>query len=219
MENAADALKLAFGVAIFVVAMAILFSTVSLAQRVATTLVTEVDEQTYIVYDEADIANDLIATDSNGVKCREVTLKDIIPTIYRYSSESYGVTIIDKSKNRLNQIVARFDTATETLCNTWRSDNAGMEPTVGSNGEMTYGEKQGQIKHLNNYVLAPVGAYLLNETNSNDLKALFQRLYKYTGNSAYEFYCPWLVGNNSNEKEKFVAQRINSDLSRKNNKI
>jgi len=95
MENAADALKLAFGVLIFVIALALLFSTVSLAQRVATTLVTEVDEQSYIVYDEADIANDLIATDRNGVKCRVVTLKDIIPTIYRYSSESYGVTIID----------------------------------------------------------------------------------------------------------------------------
>lgn len=210
MENAADALKLAFGVLIFVIALALLFSTVSLAQRVATTLVTEVDEQTYIVYDEADIANDSIETDRNGVKCRVVTLKDIIPTIYRYSSESYGVTIIDDG-----EIVARFDTATETVCNNWKSDNSGMNDTTDMNGEIHYGEKHGHIIHLNKYVLDPVDAKKLSETNPQDLKTLFQKLYKYTGNSAYEFYCPWLVGNNANEKEKFVAQRINSDLSRK----
>lgn len=217
MENAADALKLAFGVLIFVIALALLFSTVSLAQRVATTLVTEVDEQSYIVYDEADIANDLIATDRNGVKCRVVTLKDIIPTIYRYSSESYGVTIIDGG-----EIVARFDTATETLCNNWRSDDFGMGYLITEDGKSPE-EKKWHIMYLNRYVLEPVGAKKLNEISSEDLKNLFLKLYRYDddGYSDYKFRCSWLTGNtdNASEKEKFIAQRINSDLSRRDNFI
>lgn len=221
MENAADALKLAAGILIFLIAFAVLFNTTSLAKRTSELLVMESDKTTYMLYDEANGDDAWVKTDPRGIKCRIVTLEDIIPTLYRYSSESYGVTIIDKSKNGVNQIVARFDTETEGHCNNWNYDNYGMTNGVDQEGKITYGSRVGLIMHLNKYVLDPVGAYNLDKVKPDDLKMLFQRIYKqkidgeYTNYSLSEFSCPWATGNSSETQEKFVAQRINSDLSRK----
>ena len=221
MENAVDALKLAFGVIVFVIAFALLFSTVSLAKRVTEGLVTEADETTYMLYDEANGDDAWVKTDNEtGVQCRIVTMEDIIPTLYRYSTESYGVTIIDKSKRGVDQIIARFDTETESHCNNWKNSDYGIGMTI-EDGKTIYRHRTGLIMHLNKYVLEPVKAYNLKAMESTDLEALFKRIYnqktdgEYANYSLAEFSCPWTIGNSIETQEKFVAQRLNSDLSRK----
>lgn len=110
MENAADALKIALATFIFAIGLMILFNMVSQAKETARILIAETDSTKYYdYYEEVDEAT----IDRNGN--RIVTMKDMIPAIYRYSEENYGVTIV----NRRGEIVARFDLDTEQACNNW----------------------------------------------------------------------------------------------------
>ena len=110
MENAVGALKIAFAVLIFMIGLATLFSMTTQARETASFLISETDPTIHYLYYE-EPTEDII--DNNGN--RIVTLQDIIPVLYRYSEENYGVTIIDKDGN----ITARFDLDTETACNNW----------------------------------------------------------------------------------------------------
>ena len=162
MENAADALKIAFGIFVFLLAFTILFHNVSLVRYVADSLIVDADKTSYYTYVPSD-TTDILIKDSNGVVNRIVTIEDMIPTIYRYSIESYGVTIIDKEWN----IVTRFDKETENMCSSF--NNAGV----------TDEDKQNLIKELNTFVLEPTGMpedKLLK--NPADLQILFERIYK-----------------------------------------
>ncbi|MCI9365484.1 MAG: hypothetical protein HFJ54_02460 [Clostridia bacterium] len=114
MENAVSALKIAFAVFVFVLGLAILFSMTSKAQETAKFLVAEADKTTY--YDYYEENDELV--DENGN--RIVSFSDIIPALYRYSQENYGVTIVDNGGN----IVARFDLDTEVICNNWETSSA-----------------------------------------------------------------------------------------------
>lgn len=183
MENASDALKIAFGIAVFMLAFTILFQTVSLARRVAESLITEADKTTYYEYYESDMNS----VDINGN--RIVTLEDMIPTFYRYFTESSAITIIDEN----GDIVTRFDRQTETICNNWN--------------DRTESQKKLILNEIN-YILRPVGANTLKDVN--DLYTLFKRIYKQDKNAYHtkEFDCPW------NGREALTAQRIDSDLSR-----
>lgn len=109
MENAVSALKIAFGIFVFILGLTILFGLTAQAREVAGVLITEADKTTYYEYYEG--GSDTI--DGNGN--RIVTFEDIIPALYRYSEENYAVTIIDKNGN----IVTRFDLDTEAICNNW----------------------------------------------------------------------------------------------------
>ena len=94
MENLGDALKLAFALFVFMLAFTLLFQTVGTAKRAADVLIAEADKTTY--YTNLPEGTDNIHTDANGVITRVVTLEEMIPTIYRYSVESYGVTLISQ---------------------------------------------------------------------------------------------------------------------------
>ena len=182
MENAADALKIAFGIIVFMLAVTMLFQTASLTQSLATTKLMETDKTTYYEYYDSDMSS----VDENGN--RIVTLEDIIPTMYRYSTESTAITLIDKEKN----IITRLDRETEALCTNWNN--------------RTEAQKQTVLNEIN-YVLYPVGANILK--NTEELYILFNRIYKQIPNAyhAKAFDCSW------HGIEKLTAQRIDSDLS------
>ena len=182
MENAADALKIAFAIFVFMLALTTLFRTASLTQSVAEAKLLETDRTTYYEYYDSDMNR----VDENGN--RIVTLKDIIPTMYRYSTESAAVTIIDKD----GDIVTRLDRQTETLCTNWNNRTEAQKITV--------------LNEIN-YILKPVKAKLLE--NTEDLNELFKRIYKQIPSTYHskEFDCPW------NGIESLTAQRIDSDLS------
>jgi len=199
MENAADALKIVLGVVIFAIAFTTLFRTASLARYTSEYLITEKDETTYYSYYTDDEWP--IKKDKNGIVNRVVTLEDMIPTIYRYSTESYGVTIIDNEK-----IVARFDMQTERVCSEW--------------DRTTLTQKQTFVDQINNYVLKPIGLSedkLIDRDrlDSNgkspiELQELFEKIYRQQASMLHprSFDCGW-IGN-----DKMVSQRIDSDLSR-----
>lgn len=184
MENIADALKIIFAVMVFAIACSLLFQTASLARRTSEVLISEEDRTNYYTY----MPEDVTSLDDEGN--RIVTLEDIIPTLYRYSIESYGVTIIDGG-----EIVARFDKETENLCSGFSKTNDNTKNLL--------------IKEINNYVLNPVNAK--NIYNISELEELFKKIYKQIGipGTAVEkqYNCAW------NGKEEYIAQRIDSDLS------
>lgn len=183
MENAANALKYAMGVLIFALASMLLFRIASLAREVSTILIAEADKTTYYTYYEVEEGK----LDNEGR--RIVSLAEMIPMIYRYSTESMGVTIIDNG-----EIVARFDMQTEETCNNW----------VG--GRLTESQKNTFLGEINTYVLEPVGARKLD--NTAKLQELFEKIYKRTpaGINTQIFGCEWR-GNDA-----YKTQRIDSDL-------
>ena len=86
MENAADALKIAFVMFIFAIAITTTFSLISQAKSTADTVLYQSDETNFYEHTEtSDLGN------------REVSVTEIIPMLYRYYEESIGVTI--KLKN------------------------------------------------------------------------------------------------------------------------
>lgn len=124
MENAADALKIAFAILVFIVAVTVLFYTASLVRIVSENVLFNSDKTTYYTYyggDEATI-------DENGN--RIVTLEDIIPTMYRYHTESAAVTLIDRSSSNPAHIVTRLDRQTETLCTKWNNRNESQKMSM-----------------------------------------------------------------------------------------
>lgn len=121
MENAADALKIAAAILIFIIAIASSFSLFGTAKQTADSIITMRDKQAYL--DAAELEGisyeTLDSVQSDGTKFtskgdRIVTIADVVSTIQRYSIESYAVTII-KDK----EVIARFDTSTESIMNNW----------------------------------------------------------------------------------------------------
>ncbi len=102
MENVGDALKMAFAVFVFVIAMWIALSLLGQANATAREIFFSMDKITYL---------DPQRVGGSGANNRIVGLETIIPTIYRYSVENCGVTIIDKDGN----LVARYDTETDNV--------------------------------------------------------------------------------------------------------
>lgn len=195
MENVSEALKLVLGIVVFVIAFTVLFQTAALARYTSEVLITERDDTTYYTYYKSDDWSVSENENIRGMVNRIVTLEEIIPTIYRYSTESYGVTIIDN-----NEIVARFDLQTETLCSQWNSTNDS--------------QKQVLVDRINTYVLKPIRLSedkLLDINKPQDeLRKLFLSIYAQNKNDHFnqEFSCAWL------RSDKDISQRIDSDLSR-----
>lgn len=81
MENAADALKIAFAIFVFVIAIAVTFSIISQAKSTADTVLYHSDETNFYKHVASGEGN------------REVSVKEVISTLYRYYKESVSVTI------------------------------------------------------------------------------------------------------------------------------
>lgn len=210
MENAVDALKLAFGIFVFLLGLAILFSMTSLAKETARILISETDKTTY--YEYKDLEN-LITVDGTKVVDnnghRIVGINELIPVIYRYSQENYGVTIIDTINNK-KEIVARFDLDTESICNSW-------EQTIVDYTNLNDPDpvKRAFTEYMNENVLSVVGAdpyeFKFGTTSAikDDVKNLFEKIYGQERNnygSNLTAYCYWRVSPSA------ISKRIDSDL-------
>lgn len=84
MENAADALKIAFAVFVFVIAITLTFLTISQAKSTADVVLYHSDETNFYEYSYSK---------GNSEKNRKVSVSEVIPTLYRYYKESIGITI------------------------------------------------------------------------------------------------------------------------------
>ena len=130
MENAADALKMAAAVLVFVMALGIGISSFSQARVAADTLIRYTDRESVTQYAE-DI----------GTKTRFVGKETIVPTIYRAYKENYriqfyeadGITPIalyDGARGEVNYI----DLEREVIGNARQQDNFIMALLYGAKG-------------------------------------------------------------------------------------
>ena len=197
MENAIGGLKIAFAVFIFMLGLTILFSMASRARDRAEVLISGTDRVSYYDYYE-EVSEEKI--DANGN--RIVSIYDIVPVLYRYSQENYGVTIVDNNGG----IVARFDLDTESACNNWPSLSSDVKENFinGTNGINSLLKKV-------NVIANNIGANNVRTINdSNDMEDYFKEMYYQKTNSLIKrnYYCYWLGSS------EYIVQRIDSDLSR-----
>lgn len=201
MENAAEALKMFFAVFVFSLALSVFFRMTSIAKDTTDKIFESIDKTTYINYN-ADI--------SDGAN-RKVKFQDIMPTIYRYAEEGYGVTIIDSG-----EIVARFDLDTESQVSScfWndRYHSASQAEKKKSNDI-----KSEICRYLNDNIIAKVNSLeprivsMINLDESS-LNILIKKIYS-TGETDPKkelVYTSWL--NSNTYQNNNIAQRVNCDM-------
>lgn len=88
MENAADALKIAFAVFVFVIAITVAFSVIAQAKSTADHVLFYTDKTNFYEHLESQGSN------------REVLVSDVISTLYRYYKESISVTVNLRNESR-----------------------------------------------------------------------------------------------------------------------
>lgn len=201
MENAAEALKMFFAVFVFALALSVFFRMTSIAKDTSDMIFTAIDKTTYVNYN---------ADTSNGAN-RKVKFQDMIPTIYRYAQEGYGVTIIDG-----NEIVARFDLDTESQVSSclwnYRYDSASTSEQSKSDAI-----KNEICEYLNKNIIEKVNNLnphitTMTYLERNSLDTLIKNIYK-TGEADPRkdpVYTSWLTSNTYQNNN--VTQRINCDM-------
>lgn len=118
MENAIDALKIAFAIFIFVIAIALSFSIIGQVRATSETILA--------LNDKANSYDYVTNEDSNANnKERIVSFETILPTIYRYAKEQYAVTITNKDGTP----IVRYDLYTEGFMNDWNTILKNMNRT------------------------------------------------------------------------------------------
>lgn len=108
MENATDALKMAFAVIVFTMALTIAIIMFSQLNQVSKIVISSTDITQYYEYE--------IAT--NEEQTRIVGLENIIPTLYKYYKENYTVLFLAKNGTPLNLY------ETQTNINLWSERGA-----------------------------------------------------------------------------------------------
>lgn len=183
MEDAVEALKIGFAVLVFVIALTIFFRMVNLVKSTSDIILYSIDKSNYYGY-----------SDKGETEHRNVKLKDIIPTIYRYNKENYGVTIIDKDGN----VVARFDIETETNVQNWST----IKQTT----------KDNLLQHLNK--ILSINKNIKNISNESDLKKIFNKIYGVREETSLARFLPidskFTVEWNADEEK--ILKRLKSDI-------
>ena len=106
MENAVDALKMAFAVIVFVMALSISINMFSNARETADVVLHSSDITGYMQFQEA----------TEGTESRIVGMETIVPTLYKYYKENY--TVIFRNKN--GEYLTIYNTQTNS--NLWSND-------------------------------------------------------------------------------------------------
>lgn len=216
MENAAEALKIGFGVLVFAIALTVLFHMTSLIRSTSEEIFFSIDDTTYTDYSVN--TDGKISTNNDTYGKRIVSITDIIPTIYRYTQEGYGVTIIDG-----DEIIARFDLSTEAQVASciWKKDD--FENSGEANRKKMNEIKYSLTKYLKKYIYDTTGisdsdlTTQSSETYTPDkefnnfswLNEAIKRIYA-TGDVNNPVYTSWI--NSNRNSNNYVTQRINCDL-------
>lgn len=118
MENAVDALKIAFAIFIFVIAIALSFSIIGQVRATS---------EVILALNDKTNSYDYVANEDNNANTKEriVGFETILPTIYRYAKEQYAVTIINKDGTP----IVRYDLYTEGFMNDWNNTLKNMNRT------------------------------------------------------------------------------------------
>lgn len=195
MENALDALKTAFAVLVFVIAITLAFSVFAQARATSDIIFMMKDKDKD--YREDIGLEDLTFIANNTTENRIVGLETIIPSIYRYEKEHYGITIKDKSGN----IIARFDVESESIINQWKQIR--KEYTKATNAEKESTSYYKYKKYLN----TNLGFNLDLNSSSEASDEQFTNLYKLSKYGDVPYGAPWAG------YQMQTIQRIDADMN------
>jgi len=106
MENAVNALKIAFAVMVFTMALTLAISTFSQARETSEAVLYMNDKTNYYDWEvaEYDETTGVYTIPSEGITYRSkriVGIETIIPTLYRYYKENYTVIFVDERNNAI----------------------------------------------------------------------------------------------------------------------
>lgn len=149
MEDAAEALKMAFSVFAFIIALGLAFTTFNQSKRVAD-IVISASDRTYVeAYTEAQLTEE----EKNG---RIVGAETVIPNLYRYYKEKYSIEIANSSGTIENV----FDLKTEQDY---------RDGFVGESADPDYPERK-TYKGVSYKQLYPSGIYWIGSATNTDAK-------------------------------------------------
>lgn len=131
MENAADALKMAFAVLVFIIAIAIIFVMISKVRNTADIVLYHSDKTNFYQNYKGNNEVDKTADEKGN---RIVTITEIVSTLYRYYKESVAVTIVDGTDSYY------FDLGNEDYILVKGSDDTLLELGTEDNIEENLGE-------------------------------------------------------------------------------
>lgn len=193
-ENISNALLMAGAMLVFIIAVSLTFSLISQTKTTADTVLFSYDDTKY--YDQG--LEDITYTLANEKDLnRIVDMETILPTVYRYIKEHYGVTIMKSN----GEIIARFDETTESMVHQWKNYlRDALKDGENSKCEIHYN----YLKNLYE------SAGLTFECSSyDDLENLWEKIYhsnKKSGNIQITYGTPWLGD------ESKVAKRLDADF-------
>ncbi len=99
MENAVDALKIAFAVLVFVIAFTVILTMFTQARETSDVVLQSSDITEYMTYtDQSQILGGITLTGEERI----VGLETIIPTLYKYYKENYTVVFLDTDGSPLD---------------------------------------------------------------------------------------------------------------------
>lgn len=195
-DNISNALLMAAAMLIFIIAVTVTFSLISQTKTTADTVLYSYDDTKY--YDEGyENITYTLANEKN--LNRKVNMETIMPTVYRYIKEHYGVTIMNSD----GIIIARFDETTESIVNNWSSY---------LKNEAKDHKCEKHYEYIRNLAIAAdfkIEKFDQNYPNYNALTDLWENIYgldKTSGNTSIKYGTPWLGD------ESKIANRLKVDF-------
>lgn len=191
-DNISNALLMAAAMLIFIIAVTVTFSLISQTKITADTVLYSYDDTKY--YDEGYENITYTLADEKSLN-RKVNMETIMPTVYRYIKEHYGVTIMKGD----GTIIARFDETTESIVNNWLSY---------LKNEAKDHKCEKHYEYIRNLAIA-AGINDGKYKNYNALTDLWENIYgldKTSGNTSIKYGTPWLGD------ESKIANRLKVDF-------
>ncbi len=189
MENAVDAIKIAFGLLVFAIAIALTFSVVGQVRATSDIIFTLNDKTQFYEYTTEEDYN----TNINRI----VGFETILPTIHRYAKEQYAVTIFDTN----GKAIVRYDLYTEGFMSNWNEvlKRITLNDADAINRYREVEERLSQVQYVVNKEL---------NTNVNIMDSLDDKLYAGKSDvSSINIVAPWM-GDPDND----TVDRIKADM-------
>ena len=189
MENAVDAIKIAFGLLVFAIAIALTFSVIGQVRATSDIIFTLNDKTQFYEYTTEEDYN----TNINRI----VGLETILPTIHRYATEQYAVTIFDTT----GRAIVRYDLYTEGFMANWNEvlKRITLNDADAINRYREVEERLSQVQYVVNKEL---------NTNVNIMDSLDDKLYAGKSDvSSINIVAPWM-GDPDND----TVDRIKADM-------
>lgn len=200
MENAVDALKIAFAILVFSLALILLFNVVGQVKATS--------DIVFQLNDKTGSYEYITANDYNTNEDRIVGFETILPTIYRYEKEQYAVTIVDSN----GKPIVRFDLYTEGFMGDWNDILKKREhgtPEEKDTANTVYNGVAERLAKVDEIINSNEENKLINQINKGNLYGVVRHgSNTITGIGQNIVSAPW-----TGSSESEVINRIQADIT------